>query len=34
MTSTSLFRVLEVMDHEIGVHAIRGANTLATLQIA
>lgn len=34
LTSTSLFRLLELMDHEIGVHAIRGVNTLATLQIA
>lgn len=34
LSSTSLFRLLEVMDHEIGVHAIRGVNTLATLQIA
>lgn len=34
LSSTSLFRLLELMDHEIGVHAIRGVNTLATLQIA
>lgn len=34
LTSTSLFRLFELMDHEIGVHAIRGVNTLATLQIA
>lgn len=34
LSSTSLFRLLELMDHEIGVHAIRGVNTLATLKIA
>ena len=34
LSSTSLFHLLELMDHEIGVHAIRGVNTLATLQIA
>ncbi len=34
LSSTSLFRLLELMDHEIGVHAIRGVNTLATPQIA
>ena len=34
LSSTSLFCLLELMDHEIGVHAIRGVNTLATLQIA
>lgn len=34
LSSTSLFRLFELMDHEIGVNAIRGVNTLATLQIA
>lgn len=33
ISSTSVFRLLQLLDHEIGVHAIRGYNTSETLRV-
>lgn len=32
ITTTSVFRLLQLIDHEIGVHALRGHNTLHSLK--
>lgn len=34
IASTSLFRLLQLLDHEIGVHAVRWKNTNETLRVA
>lgn len=34
IATTSIFRLLQLLDHEIGVHAIRGHNTIQSLRIA